>query len=255
MARLKSYIRSTLKFLLFSGGGALLLFVLVDNVIMPQYVQQGKTTKVPDVTGLPFDEAVKVLADHGLEGKKAEERPDAKYPVGAVALQNPSAGAEVKFGRGVYLTVSGGEPMVLVPSLRGRTVRDAAFALERFGLTVGNVTYEVSVEFPVNTVMEQAIPESVKVAMGTVVDVTVSQGPSKDQIPVPSLLRKTLAEGERLILQAGFTIGNIVYQPQPDMLPNTIIDQYPRGGELAPIGQAIDLVVTRKGEPRPLHEN
>lgn len=231
------------------------LFFLVDDILMPWYVQQGYTTKVPNVVGMTLDEALKVLAESGLEGKKAEERLDKLYPIGTISLQNPLPGTEVKFGRGVYLTVSGGEPKVMVPSLRGRTVRDATFALERVGLTLGMIRYEVSPDFPVNTIMEQEIPESTSVATGTNINVVVSQGPSREQVPVPDVVKKALKDGERILLQAGFTIGNVVYQPNPDLLPNTIVDQFPRAGEMVPAGQAVDLVVTRKGDRRPLIEH
>jgi beta-lactam-binding protein with PASTA domain len=255
MATLRNNISSFFKKALILAVVLLLLFFLVDNVIMPQYVQQGKTTKVPDVTGMPLDEALRILQESGLEGKKSEERPDKHYPEGTVALQTPPAGAEVKFGRGVYLVVSGGEPMVFVPGLRGRSVRDASFALERFGLQLGSIQYEVSTEFPVNTIMDQAIPESTRVSVGTQVNVVASQGPSKDQVPVPSLLRKTLTEGEKILTQSGFKVGNITYEPHPEILPNTIIDQYPRAGDMASAGQPIDLVVTRRGELRQRFEN
>lgn len=231
------------------------VFFLVDDVFMPRYVQQGKTTKVPNVLGMTLEEAMKVLAESGLEGKKAEERLDKQYPIGTIALQNPPPGTEVKFGRGVYLTVSGGEPKVMVPSLRGRTVRDATFALERVGLSLGLIRYEVSSDFPVNTIMEQELPESTSVAAGTPVNVVVSQGPSREQVPVPDVVKKALKDGERILLQAGFTIGNVVYQANPDLLPNTIVDQFPRAGEMVSAGQAIDLVVTRKSDRRPLIEH
>ncbi len=225
----------------------LALFFLVDNVVMPRYVQQGKTTKVPNVFGLSVEEAIRILSDSGLVGKKSEERQDKQYPVGTVAMQNPLPGTEVKFGRGVYLTMSGGEPQAMVPTLRGRSVRDATLALERVGLSIGSIRYEVSSGFPVNTIIEQEIRESTNVTVGSTVNIVVSQGAGREQVPVPEVTKKSLADGERLLLQAGLRIGNVVYQSNQDLLPNTILEQYPRAGEMVTAGQAVDLVVTRKG--------
>jgi serine/threonine-protein kinase len=227
---------------------AVLLFFLLDDVIMPQYVQQGKTTKVPDVVGKKLDEAVQVLAERGLVGNEADVRTDKQYPEGTVVLQNPPADAEVKFGRGVYLTVSGGEPKVAVPGLRGRTLRDANFALERFGLVLGTVQYEFSDEYPQGTVIDQDLVESTKVPQGRVISVIVSQGEKGDQIRVPDVTKKTFAETERILIQANLRIGNITYKVTPDLLPNTVIGQYPKAGEMVPAGQAVDLVVAQKGE-------
>jgi beta-lactam-binding protein with PASTA domain len=231
-------------------AGLAVLFFLVDDLLMPRYVQQGKTTKVPNVLGLSTEEAMKILSDSGLVGKKAEERQDKQYPIGTVAMQNPLPGSEVKYSRGVYLTISGGEPQAMVPKLRGRSVRDATFALERVGLILGSIRYEVSAESPANTIIEQTIPESTNVVSGSSVSVVVSQGPSKDQVPVPDAVRKMLGDGEKLILQAGLKIGNIVFEENPDLLSNTIIEQMPRAGEMVPGGQAVDLVVTRKSKKK-----
>jgi serine/threonine-protein kinase len=229
-------------------AGFTVLFFLVDDVLMPRYVQQGKTTKVPNVLGLSSEEAMKILSDSGLVGKKAEERQDKQYPIGTVAMQNPLPGSDVKYSRGVYLTISGGEPQAMVPKLQGRSVRDATFALERVGLGLGSIRYEVSAQYPVSTIIEQTIPESTNVVAGSSVDVVVSQGPSKDQVPVPDAVKKTLTEGEKLILQAGLKLGNIVFEENPDLLPNTIVEQMPRAGEMVVGGQAVDLVVTRKSK-------
>jgi beta-lactam-binding protein with PASTA domain len=225
-------------------------FVLFDDVVMPLYVEQGRTTIVPDVTGIQEEEALKKLSEAGVVGKVFETRQDKQFPVGTVAQQSPPPGAEVKYGRGIYLTISGGEPKVSVPSLRGRSVRDATLALERFGLRVGRIEYQVSTQYPENTVIEQGIGEDTRVVLGSSVPLIVSQGPSADRIPVPNVVKKTLIEGERIILKAGLKIGNVTYQTNPDLLPNTIVEQFPRSGTFVTIGQAIDLFVSQKPERR-----
>jgi beta-lactam-binding protein with PASTA domain len=228
--------------------GFLIIFYLFNSIVMPRYVQQGKTTKVPNVVGKGLDEALKMLTDAGLPGNKAGIRTDKQYPEGTVVVQNPAAGSEVKFGRGVYLTVSGGEPLVAVPSLRGQSLRDATFSLERVGLVMGSTTYQVSEEYPQGTIVDQDILQTSKVPSGKVINVTVSQGKNADQVPVPDVMKKSFSEAERIVIQAGLRIGNITYQVNADLLPNTIIEQFPKAGQLVPAGQPIDLVVAQKGE-------
>lgn len=239
-------IKAYLKYLLVGVLGFLFVYLLVDNVVMPLYVQQGKSTRVPSVLGMPIEEAQKVLADSGLGFKETEPKTDKQYPVGAVAQQNPSPGAEVKFGRNVYLTVSGGEVLVLVPSLRGKSVREGTFTLERFGLLLGVITYEVSLEFPENTIVDQGIASGTTVKKGSKINIIVSQGKSADRLPVPKVIMKALTEAERTVVQQGFRVGNVTYQVNLDLLPNTVIDQYPRAGELAASGTTIDLFVAKK---------
>lgn len=235
-------------------GSLILLVIILDNVVMPLYVQKGMTTQVPNVLGMPVPDALRLLAEHGLEGKESEVRQDKFYPIGTVAFQNPAPDAVVKYGRGVYLTISGGESMIVVPAFRGRSLRDAMLSLERLGLRIGDLRYEVSPDYPENTIIEQSIVESTRVRSGTTVMLVVSQGPSGDRIPVPFVLKKTLAEAQRMILNSGFQIGQITYQMSLDFLPNTVIDQYPRFGSFAALGDSISLFITQKSDTGMIRE-
>ncbi len=231
-------------------GILLVLMFLVNNLLMPYYVQQGKTTKVPSVVGENVDDAVKILRQAGLTPRVAETRIDKQFPIGSVALQNPQGGSEVKFGRGVYLTVSGGEPLVEVPSLRGKSLRDARFTLERTALVLGAIQYRTSSEFSENTIIEQAIPEGTEVKNGSKIGVTVSQGRDSTKTPVPNVTMKSLIEAQKVLDQTGYKIGSITYRMNPDLLPNTVLDQLPKAGELLSLGQPVSLVVSQKGEVR-----
>jgi eukaryotic-like serine/threonine-protein kinase len=232
-----------------------ILFIIVDNFVMPSYVQRGKTTKVPDVIGLPIAEAKKRLLDIGLEPKEAEYKSDKRYKIGTVTQQNPVAESEVKYGRGVYLTISGGEERVEVPNLKGKSVREAAFNLERCGLKLGMISYEPSEEIFANTIIRQNILPNKKIGSGTQIDIVVSQGRSSDARTIPEVVSKTLSEGEKILIDAGFRLGKITYQTNLEILPNTILDQSPRSGELMQLGTMIDLVVAQKTEVKSKTEN
>jgi serine/threonine-protein kinase len=233
----------------------IVLFVLLDDVIMPAYVEQGKTTRVPNVMGMTLDEAKKVIIQAGLQPKEAEYKQDKQYPEGTIALQNPLPGAEVKFERGVYLTISGGEALVVVPNLRGKSVRDATFNLERFGLKLGRVEYQPSDSLFENTVIALEIQADTRVRSGTAVNVIVSQGKTADRLAVPSVTLKTLTEAERILNGGGFNVGKVTYQVSLELLPNTVIEQYPRPGELAPRAARIDLIIAQKADKKSPFEN
>lgn len=231
------------------------LFVLLDKFIMPLYVQKGKTTKVPNVIGLPLGDARQKLTDAGLEPKEAEYKPDKRYKIGTVTLQNPNSNSEVKFGRGVYLTISGGEEQVDVPNLKGKSLREASFNLERYGLRIGLISYEPSDQIFANTIIRQLVSPNSKVPSGSRIDIVVSQGRSTDMRPVPDILAHTLSEAEKILIEKGFRIGKVSYQVNLDLLPSTILEQSPRAGELMQLGTMIDLVVAQKTEVKPGGEN
>jgi hypothetical protein len=64
--------------------------------------------EVPDVVGLPRDEAQKRLDDAGLELGSQDEAPSNEVAAGAVIEQNPAAGTKVDRGDAVDVVVSTG---------------------------------------------------------------------------------------------------------------------------------------------------
>ncbi|MGA9119750.1 MAG: PASTA domain-containing protein [Bacteroidota bacterium] len=233
--------------------GFFVAILLLNYLILPYYVKHGKTLSVPSVVGMALDSAKGALTDQGLVPVEAETRPDPGYPAGTVTSQNPNSGAVVKLGRHVYLTISGGEVQVFVPTLRGRTLRDARFALERYGLKLGLVSYSISPTFPENTIIDQSIVANTRVVRGTQVGVIVSTGKDSLQIVVPMITGKSTTEAERILMAAGLRIGNITLQPSFDLLPNSVVDQYPRAGERVSRGHPIDIFVVQAGK-RPTEE-
>jgi serine/threonine-protein kinase len=226
----------------------LILFIVFDNFLIPNYVQKGKTTRVPEVIGLSIEKAKEVISNAGLQPKEFEYKSDKRYEIGTVIMQNPIADSEVKFGRGIYLTISGGEELVEIPNLKGKSIREAAFNLERVGLRLGEISYEPSEEIFANTIIRQEIASNRKIKSGNRINVTVSQGRITDKHVVPDVSLKTLSEAEKVLLDSGFPLGKITYQVNVDVLPNTVLEQIPRAGELMQIGQTIDLVLAQKSE-------
>ncbi len=225
------------------------LFVLLNYVLLPAYVNRGQTVNVPKVIGVSLERARAVLDSIGFEPVQADTRMDPRMPIGTVVAQNPEANAVVKHGRRVYLTISGGEAVVVVPALRGRSERDAKFALERTGLIFGKITYATSESYPENTIIDQTVPAGKKIPKGSMVAVTVSRGKARAETVVPQLLGKTISEAQRILAKAGLRLGNITYQVSYDLLPSTIVDQFPRSGESVSDSQAVDLFVVKAGKP------
>ncbi|MEE9187682.1 MAG: PASTA domain-containing protein [Bacteroidota bacterium] len=222
-----------------------LAFSLFDNVLMPLYVNQGGTLQVPDVVGLPFEQAHRLLDSLDLEARQGYIRSDPNHPEGTVLQQNPIAFSAVKPGRRIYLTLSGGESIVEVPILKGRSVRDARFKLETRGLRLGTVRYKTSREFPENTIIEQTVPSGTKIRQGSQISVVVSKGSNVNRIAVPRLTGKSLPEAERILKRRNLKLGQITYQGSSEFLPNTVIDQFPRSGDIVNIGRAVDLFVVQ----------
>lgn len=235
--------------LLILAGAVVAFFLVVNYVALPLYVNRQGTLPVPNVTGIPLEQARESLTRAGLEPVEADTRPDPEQPEGTVVFQNPPPQSIVKAGRRIYLTISGGEIRVTVPQLRGRSLREAKFALERVGLKLGGISFETSTQYPENTIVAQSVPPDAQLPKGNRVAITVSSGSTAGGAVVPNVVGKTVTEAERILMSAGLKAGNITYRLSYELIPNTVVEQFPRAGETALAGQNVDLFVIRAGKP------
>ncbi|HUI31789.1 MAG TPA: PASTA domain-containing protein [Candidatus Acidoferrales bacterium] len=231
------------------------LFSLMNWYIMPWYVNDGGTVTVPDVAGLNEVEARHALDTLGLQFQLGGTK-ESKLPPNTVLSQNPEAGSVVKHGRRVYLVLSGGVERSSIPDLQGHTQREAQFMLERAGFRLGSVTSDSSSAFPQNVVMSQSIPPNTMAVSGTMVAIIVSSGPPvAGQVAIPDLVGRPLSEAQKIISNSGFILGKITFQPSTKLVPNTVLEQYPRSNEPAARGTHIDLFVSSIASQKQVKEN
>jgi serine/threonine-protein kinase len=88
---------------------------------------------VPDVVGMPIEEAEKLLARANFTPLREDVR--SFKPAGTVLRQSPGGGARLQLGSAVTLGVSDGkgEPIV-IPNLTGHTEAQAVHELEELGM-------------------------------------------------------------------------------------------------------------------------
>ena len=221
----------------------LALILLFDKMIMPWYVD-APVYELPDVVGKHKDEALEILKKNILKPVLEGPRYDANYPKDHVIFQKPVAGMSVKEGRRVYLFISGGESLIKVPLLFGKTSRDAKITVERLGLVLGEVE-EVRSEMPAGRIIEQDPVEGIDVPKGSEITLKVSVGPKLGMIRIPNLLGKSYKDAENMLKRNSLRFGKINYLESPSLLPNTIIDQYPGENKLVAVGDSVDVVVTK----------
>jgi serine/threonine-protein kinase len=245
----KPYVK---KFLL--AITALIIIILIaDNILLPWYVSSEEVI-VPNVIGKNDVEAMNILEENGFEPVISDTSFIESFPKDQVFLQKPEAGKIVKEGRIVYLFVSGGEQIVDVPLLKGKTIIDARFALERVGLKLGSVN-EVASNYPRDMIFDQQYVEGTPLKKGQSVGVTLSTGSAAGDIIVPDLIGKSLTQARIILSDSSLTVGKINYQISSTLLPNTVLDQYPAPGNKLNAGDKVDLFITKTGElPRSSEE-
>lgn len=226
--------------------GAIIAFILImDNIVMPLYVSSPETI-VPKVIGLDEADAIQILKDEDFKPVISDTSYGVSLPPGKIFLQKPEGGKVVKKGRTIFLFISGGQQTVAVPLLKGKSVLDARFALERIGLKLGNIE-EAASDQPKDMIFDQQFAQGTMLRKGQSVGVSVSIGKGFGDIEVPDLIGKSLSEAREVLSKNSLTVGKINYQISNTLLPNTILDQYPAPGNKLNSGEGVDLFLTKQG--------
>ncbi len=120
---------------------ALLLFGV--KYWLGQYTHHGEEIEVPNVTNKMPETAIMQLAQLGLTATVADSSYDHTLPAGIVMEQRPLAGAHVKAGREVRLTVnSHNAPTMALPDILGNSsTREAQERLKQLGFKLGETKY------------------------------------------------------------------------------------------------------------------
>lgn len=226
-------------------GILITIILLFDFIFLPLYVS-GSEVNVPNVVGMTSEEAMQVLEDADFNPQIADTSFGVSLPPGRIFLQKPESNKIVKEGRTIYLFVSGGDQVLSVPVLKGKSIRDARLSLERIGLKLGKID-EVPSTHPKDMVFDQQFAEGTKLRKGQSVGITVSIGKGFGDIIVPDLIGKSLTEAKNILSDSTLSVGKVNYQISSTLLPNTVLDQYPAPGNKLNTGNAVDLFITKEG--------
>ncbi|MBP3831786.1 MAG: Stk1 family PASTA domain-containing Ser/Thr kinase [Clostridia bacterium] len=129
-------------------------------------------TTVPKVVGLKQEEAIKALEDAKLKYEIKEEN-SKKVEAGYIIEQETEAEKTVNAGDKVVIHVSLGVKKISVPSVLGKSEKDATKALKDAGLKVVTTTDEDSSKDN-DTVLKQSVDAGTEVEEGTSVTITIN---------------------------------------------------------------------------------
>ncbi len=237
-------IRAVIQYLVVLAVLGIIFAVLLDQIVMPAYVHQGQVRYLPNVVGLPYPEAVKILKNEGFKVEKAHVAHTQEYSPNQVFEMYPKAYSRVKKGRIVQLTVTEEEKMVEVPDLVGATLRTAEIQVARAGLVIDTMHFTYSDDYSANTVTWQSPRGGNLLRRGSSMSLMVSKGEAPLSYYVPSVVGMGFQAGRREILDAGLEIGHVKYIYAPNLLPNTIVDQSIAGGTVLKVKRALNLTVS-----------
>lgn len=139
---------------LLGAAAALFCLVLVCGVLLNIGTRHGKEIEVPDFTNMSVAEACRVASDEGIRVEVSDSVYVRKMGRGLVFSQIPEAGARVKNGRRIQLTINSIRPkQVTMPDLVGFSMRQAKAELAAKGLLLGRLRY--TEDIATNNVLRQ----------------------------------------------------------------------------------------------------
>lgn len=231
--------------IIFTGIG-ILSALLLNNIILPLYVNWNDEIRVPSLTHTDLVQADKILKERQLEWTVKDTIFRQDIPSGFIMDQYPEAGQMVKEYRKIQLTISLPPAKLEMPDLIAITERQASIALDRLGLILAEVLADSSDMFEKTVVMDQSIVAGLPVAPGDSITLTISLGKRNLKKTMPNLLNKGLNEAMKILETNGFTLGEIRHTQNSELLHNTVVSQSVSSGKIFPRERTVtvDIMIT-----------
>jgi serine/threonine-protein kinase len=239
-------LRTPLRLLGWATYGVVLLavFVFTGYSSFSLFVRSG-VTAVPDLEGLPREQASGLLRDHGLEVViKEEPRYDEKVPRDHVVLQDPGGGSLVKRGSVVEIITSLGQELVEVPDLEKQALQAAQVTLNAAGLSLGRTLNIFSETGQPGTVVTQAPAAGEKVSRSTQVDLFLSLEGREETFLMPDLVYRRFSDIEQYFRSRGIRLGSVKFEVYEGISPGTVLRQHPLPGHRLRRHDVVSMVVT-----------
>ena len=177
---------------------------------------------VPELLGLPVEEANSFLGELGLFATEATELHHRDIPVGGVVAQSPLAGQVARSGDTVHLAISAGGESRVVPDLVGLAGDEAATLLRRLGFDVDVVRSSESARAGV---IETRPEGGTRLGLPASIEVVVAQGAAI--VTVPDLRGRHVDDVEDILQGAQLRLGAVRYQVDAPEGPGRVVSQSP----------------------------
>jgi serine/threonine-protein kinase len=196
---------------------------------------------VPDVTGVTLEEAVAALGAVDLRVGRITEVETEASPPGTVLIQLPGAGSQLAVGGSVDVSVARSPTLTTVPNVAGLSESEALRRLRDAGLVPGTRVRAASDTLPSGTVVGTQPGPGTRVAVDTVIEVTISDGPARAS--VRAVTNRPLAEAVARLRDQGFVV-DVYEEASPAVAAGLVVRQVPGAGQEAVLGSTVMLWVS-----------
>ena len=189
--------------------------LLGATIMLGIITHHGQTIEVPDFTSMSVAQARREASRKNLRIEVIDSIFVRRMEKGAVYSQNPKAGAQVKRGRRIMLTINAmNAKKVNMPNLVGYSMRQAKAELNSRGLALGKLIYVNDIA--TNNVLRQfyhnrEIKPGRSIESGSEIDLQVGLNPSDNMTYVPNVKGMKYLRAVDAIHDNSLNISRIVF--------------------------------------------
>ena len=236
--------RSLLKYLIAFTFFSLSGIVILDYFILPNYVGYNNEHYLPDVRGEYLEKATYQLRSLRFNTKPIPIPYSESHTPGTVIKMFPRAFTKVKEGRTIDLTIAGKDEDIEIPDISNLSLRNAKLTLTKLGLGIDTIIYEYDNVISDGYISFQLPRKGQTVKSSTNMTLGVSRGAPPDYYIIPDIVNYSLTRARKSIINEGLRVGEITYEFQPDLVPNTVIEQNMTAGMRVSFPASINLLIS-----------
>jgi len=223
-------------------------------IYLPHVTNHGETITVPDMIGKKIVDVKDYLAHHDLRFVVSDSSYSEKYAPLTILQQFPKAGAYVKKGRILYLTVNRITPPTLpLPDLTENfSLTGAELIIRSNELKRGRVFYKASPFM--NLVLEmryegKVVAPNTRVPKGAVIDLVVGDGQGPADFSLGNVVGDSYETALFKLEGWNLHLGNVEKPDDADTtgMGSFVFKQSPAAGDSIRVGAPVDLWIGPKG--------
>lgn len=219
---------------------AIVVFIIVGvtalSVSLSLITRHGRSVEVPDMVGLQIEDAEMLAKEAHVRLEIEDSTFVSVVDRGAVFMQDPAAGSQVKKGRHIRLIVNTMAPRkVRMPDVTDCPVRQAVSDLTSKGFRVGRLYYEPGFDDRVTAQLKDGRPvkPGSTVDSGSVIDLKVGFNSQYSTVTVPGVVGKKSAQATRELQEHSLNV-KVSYDnsvlTREDKVKAVVVKQSPAAG-------------------------
>lgn len=227
------------------------VLIVAVSILLNVLTRHGKTVRVPDFTNMSVPEAVQAAQKGGVHVKVTDSVFVRRLGAGVVYRQSPKAGAEVKQGRNIFLTINSIVPRkTVMPNLVGYSFIEAKAELTNRGLNLGKIRYVN--DMATNNVLKQQyrgreIAAGAEIVSGSDIDLVLGLSREDSKTAVPDVVGMRMIQAVDVLHDRFLNVGRMTFDPgihnYRDSV-NAVVYRQDTPGVQKTLGSSVNLYLT-----------